>query len=225
MSVVDIVMLKIGELELSVGDRLPSERCLAERCDISRSSVRNALKELQSKRILSVRQGSGYFLASDFAFRQALDGQDSRWTPERIQQVFEARSLVTVRVTELGSARMSEQVLPELENTLVDLGKAVINSDVQSMEPLHNRFVNIIFEQCGNAEFIRMLHEVRIPSHYVVLMLQETEGDEKNAYFSEHVNLFQAIKKQDHQLAGQISARICGMLSDLFNKYAHAVFK
>jgi DNA-binding FadR family transcriptional regulator len=108
MSVVDTVLKAIGELGLDLGDRLPSERNLAELCDISRSSVRNALKELQSKRVVAVRQGSGYFISSDFALKQALDKKNEIWTVKRVQQVFEARILVGSHVTELGSQEMNE---------------------------------------------------------------------------------------------------------------------
>ncbi|MFK5925490.1 MAG: GntR family transcriptional regulator [Desulfuromusa sp.] len=224
MSVVDTVLETIGDLSLKVGDRLPSERSLAERCEISRSSVRNALKDLQSKRVLDVRQGSGYFLSSDFALQQALVGRNAEWSMQRVRQVFEARILVAAQVTELGSKEMTAESLQELEDCLVDLGKAVINIDLHAMELLHNCFINIIHERCSNPEYIRMLNEVKVPSHYIVSVMQMAEGDERNAYFSEHVNLFQAVKKQDHALAKEISTVICGKISGLFEKYAYAVF-
>lgn len=223
MSVVDTVLKEIGTLGLGVGDRLPSERSLAERCDISRSSVRNALKELQSKRVLDVRQGSGYFLASDFALQQVLGKQDEIWTMKRVKQIFEARVVVVAHITELGSRAMTDAALQQLEDCLVDLGRAVINVDIQAMEFLHNRFINIIYESCSNPEFIRMLNEVKIPSHYVVIVLQMAEGDERNAFFSEHVNLFQAVKNRNHVLAKDICVQICNKLSELFEKYAHDV--
>jgi len=224
MSVVDTVLGKIGGLGLNVGDRLPSERKLAERCEISRSSVRNALKELQSKRVLSVRQGNGYFLSSDFALQQALGGQDVSWTLKRIQQVFEARILVAAHVTELGSKEMTDFSIQKLENCLVDLGKAIISIDIPAMELLYNRFINIIHESCSNPEYIRMLNEVKIPSHYVVSVMQMAGGDERNAYFSEHVNLFQAVKKKDHALAKTVFRQICETLLGMFEQYSSVVF-
>lgn len=75
MTTVETLLKEISGLELSEGDRLPSERILAERCSISRTSIRNALKELQSSSILASRERSGYYLASQFALRQALSGK------------------------------------------------------------------------------------------------------------------------------------------------------
>ena len=224
MSVVDVVLEEIGGLGVHPGDRLPSERKLAELCDISRSSVRNALKELQSKRILAAKPGSGYYLASNFALHQALSGVDTEWTMERLQQVFDARVYVAAHVTKLGSVNITDSSLQELENCLVDLGKAVVNVDIRAMEILHNRFLDIIHESCSNPEYIRMLNEVQIPSQYVVSILQVADGEERNDFFSEHVNLFQAVKKRNHAMAKDVYVRICGKLSELFSKYVSVVF-
>jgi DNA-binding FadR family transcriptional regulator len=224
MSVVDIVLEEIGGLGVHLGDRLPSERKLAELCDISRSSVRNALKELQSKRVLATRPGSGYFLSSDFALHQALSGVDAEWTINRVRQVFEARTFVAARVTQLGSGNMTASSLQELEDCLVDLGKAVVNIDTRAMEIFHNRFINIIHENCLNPEYLRMLNEVQLPSHYVVSILQVVTGDERNDYFSEHVNLFHAVKNKEHSLARDVYVQICEKILSLFNKYTDVVF-
>jgi GntR family transcriptional regulator, transcriptional repressor for pyruvate dehydrogenase complex len=48
---------------LSSGDRLPSERELAERLDISRPVLRDALKELENRRLIVSRHGGGTFVA------------------------------------------------------------------------------------------------------------------------------------------------------------------
>lgn len=223
MSVVDTVLENISELELAEGDRLPSERNLAERCSISRSSVRNALKELQSRRVLAVKQGSGYFVSSNFALQQALGGQDSEWDMERIEQVLEVRKFVLAHITELSSRNMTNEQLLELEDCLVNLGKAVINVDIHSIDLLHNRFLNIIQESCSNREYIRMLNEVRIPSHYISNILQMAEGDDRNSFFSEHVNLFQALRKKNHPLTRELSEKLSDNFLKLFAKYSHFI--
>lgn len=223
MSVVDTVLNEIKGLKLMEGCRLPSERKLAEKCSISRSSVRNALKELQSRRVLAVRQGSGYFLSSGFALQQALSGKDSKWDMERIEQVLETQKFVAAHVIELSSRNMIAEQLHDLEDCLVALGRAIINVDIHAIDLLHNRFVNIIQGSCPNREYIRMLNEVRIPSYCVVTILQMADGDERNTFFSEHVNLFQAVKKKKHSLARELSEQISDNFFKLFKKYSHFI--
>ena len=48
---------------LSSGDRLPSERELAERLDISRPVLRDALKELENRQLIVSRHGGGTYVA------------------------------------------------------------------------------------------------------------------------------------------------------------------
>jgi GntR family transcriptional repressor for pyruvate dehydrogenase complex len=48
---------------LSSGDRLPSERELSERLDISRPVLRDALKELESRQLIVSRHGGGTYVA------------------------------------------------------------------------------------------------------------------------------------------------------------------
>ena len=60
---------------LKPGERLPSERDLAERFGVSRPSLREAITELQEKGLLSSRAGSGIFVADVLgsAFSNALN--------------------------------------------------------------------------------------------------------------------------------------------------------
>lgn len=59
---------------LSPGERLPSERELAERLGVSRPSLREAVAELQGKGLLAARAGAGIFVADVLgnAFSPAL---------------------------------------------------------------------------------------------------------------------------------------------------------
>lgn len=59
---------------LRPGERLPSERELAERMDVSRPSLREAIAELQARGLLVSRAGAGVYVAEMLgsAFSQAL---------------------------------------------------------------------------------------------------------------------------------------------------------
>jgi GntR family transcriptional repressor for pyruvate dehydrogenase complex len=57
--VADRIRAKILKGTLKPGDRLPSERELAEELQVNRGSVREALKKLEQLRLISIQQGSG----------------------------------------------------------------------------------------------------------------------------------------------------------------------
>ena len=54
----DIIELILEE-NLQPGDKLPNETILSERLNAGRSSVREAMKLLASRNIVTIRQGSG----------------------------------------------------------------------------------------------------------------------------------------------------------------------
>ncbi len=65
--VADLVVRELEDLIvqgiLVEGDRLPSERELAERFEISRPNIRTALKKLETAGLLTIRHGEGTFVA------------------------------------------------------------------------------------------------------------------------------------------------------------------
>ena len=54
----------ILEENLQPGDKLPNETILSERLNARRSSVREAMKLLASRNIVTIRQGSGTYISS-----------------------------------------------------------------------------------------------------------------------------------------------------------------
>ena len=59
----DIIAFILEE-NLQPGDKLPNETILSERLNAGRSSVREAMKLLASRNIVTIRQGSGTYIAS-----------------------------------------------------------------------------------------------------------------------------------------------------------------
>jgi len=54
----------IEELDLSLGDKLPTEKVMAERFRVSRPTLREALKLLEQEAVIDVYQGKGRFVAT-----------------------------------------------------------------------------------------------------------------------------------------------------------------
>jgi DNA-binding FadR family transcriptional regulator len=62
LDVADEILRSVALGAISPGDRLPNERQLAERCHVSRSTVREALVALELSGVVEVRRGSGCYL-------------------------------------------------------------------------------------------------------------------------------------------------------------------
>lgn len=62
--VADDIINFILEEKLVAGDKLPNETILSERLNVGRSTIREAMKILVSRNIVTIRQGSGTYVAS-----------------------------------------------------------------------------------------------------------------------------------------------------------------
>lgn len=146
------VKAMIAEGRLKSGDRLPPERDLAEKFVVSRTSVREALRALESLGFIEIRAGEGTFVreASVEALVEplALVMASQR---EAIGELFEARRLLEPAIAALAATRATPEELQEMERILeeqareVAAGKTGVTQDAQFHAAIgaaaHNRAI------------------------------------------------------------------------------------
>ncbi len=106
----------IREKQLSPGEKLPPERELAAMLNVSRPSLREALRALAIMNVIEMRQGDGTYITSlepdllveHLDFVLSLD--DSTFL-----QLFEARKIVEVGIASLAARRITDRQIQELE--------------------------------------------------------------------------------------------------------------
>jgi len=102
---------------LTAGERLPSERELATTLSVSRATVREALTELESKRLVIRQQGRGSTVAArddgDEALRTGLGAVEIE-----LRNATELRDLVEPRIAALAAQRAAESNLLQLEDVV-----------------------------------------------------------------------------------------------------------
>jgi len=120
------VKAMIAEGRLKSGDRLPPERDLAEKFVVSRTSVREALRALESLGLLEIRPGEGTFVREvsvDALIEPlALIMASQR---EAIGELFEARRLLEPAIAALAARRATPDEIHEMERILEEQGKEV----------------------------------------------------------------------------------------------------
>lgn len=94
LDVVDKLRLLIKEEGITIGEKLPSERELAERLQVGRSSIREALRSLELLGLIETRRGEGTFLA-DFQKHQLVEVLAGfiMQQPNSVEDVHETRSV------------------------------------------------------------------------------------------------------------------------------------
>lgn len=117
--VVEQLYQLIEEGKLKAGDRLPSERELAETFRVSRSSVREAIRMLEREGFVVSRPGSGTFIAAVEveALIQPLASLLSRGK-DALLDLFEMRRLVEPSIAALAAERATPADIARLEEIL-----------------------------------------------------------------------------------------------------------
>ncbi len=109
----------IADGQLKSGDRLPPERDLAERFRVSRTSVREALRALESTGLIEIRPGEGTFVreisVEALVEPLALVILTQR---EAIAELYEARRLLEPPIAALAARRASDEAIAELGRIL-----------------------------------------------------------------------------------------------------------
>jgi GntR family transcriptional repressor for pyruvate dehydrogenase complex len=120
---------KIRLGELNEGNRLPSERDLAVAMQISRATLREAVRVLSEAGVLVVRPGSsgGIYVASGYVPFELLRSKSDLRLGE-VAGVLEARRLLEPRVAQLASMNAREADFTRL-HTIIDQQKALIDGD------------------------------------------------------------------------------------------------
>ncbi|CAK7004806.1 MAG: HTH-type transcriptional repressor NanR [Desulfovibrio sp.] len=94
---------------LAIGDRIPSERALAERLKVSRPSVRGALKALESEGVLEIRHGGGTYLKSLSSPVYYQYTSDHRENLSLLKNLVQARQAVEEWAVVEAAARITSQ--------------------------------------------------------------------------------------------------------------------
>ncbi len=152
MSVTDEAILQIKSMiisgELRPGDRLPPEKELSERLDLSRSSLREAVKALGMFRVLDVRRGDGTYVTSlkPALLSEALSFVVDLHQDDTVLQLMEVRRILEAATTRMAAARVTEHDLIALrEEVSVDA-----DIDVEQLVEHDLRFHALIARAAGN---------------------------------------------------------------------------
>lgn len=126
--------------DLHPGDRLPSERLLAQQMAISRPTLREATRVLTESGVIEVRPGAGggMFVLTSTVPLDLIESRSNLRMGE-VAAVLQARRLFEPRVAQLAALNATEEDFEFLERTL-ELQKECDRDDRERMSQLDIRF-------------------------------------------------------------------------------------
>jgi GntR family transcriptional repressor for pyruvate dehydrogenase complex len=192
-------MIQSGELV--PGARLPPENQLAAQMGISRSGVREAVKVLESARVLEVRRGDGTFVTSlepklllegvGFAV-ELLQGQT-------LLEVMEVRRLLEPAATGLAARRITDAQLEELTAALQNMSDAA--TDPELLMQADVAFHRAVIASTGNETLTSLLDGLSGRTIRARIWRGLVLGSVTQATIEEHRAIYDALRVRDPFLA------------------------
>jgi GntR family transcriptional regulator, transcriptional repressor for pyruvate dehydrogenase complex len=185
---------------LQAGDALPSERELAERYGVGRSSVREALRMLESRGLIESR-GSGTFVIAPWRnpFQEPLSlvvaGEDVDRT-----QLFEVRRMLEAEAAALAARRRSRGDLELMHEATDEMEAAIDSAEVYVAADI--RYHLVIAEATGNRLLLHLMQAIRERLTEMFGTVFKFPGGPERS-LAQHRLITQAIAAEDAERARQ----------------------
>lgn len=201
LSLADQILNDIRENNLKAGDRLPSERQLAQKYGVSRSSVREAVRILQNKGLIRIEVGSGMYIPENTnqdRFQIAL------WKVN-YGELFETRNVLELHIILEICKTITEAEVRYIEEPLLVMerdyaaGQFVISHD--------NQFHNRIRQLCPNATMTQLVENllVELDAYGAHMPEMEQIWRETVPY---HREMLEAMRRHDCKKAEEAFGKI-----------------
>jgi GntR family transcriptional repressor for pyruvate dehydrogenase complex len=185
----DIISLILEE-NLQPGDKLPNESILSKRLDAGRSSIREAMKLLASRNIVSIRQGSGTYVASSPGMVEDPLGFLFIGNKKKlVHDLLEVRFLLEPSIAAMAATHATDDDIKKITALCDDVENLLNNGEDHTMKDIE--FHTAIAMSSKNLVVPRLIHS-SIP-----LFVETTENRLHNETIESHREIAQAIAAHD----------------------------
>jgi len=195
--VVEICRL-IRQHVYKAGDRLPPERELAEQLQVSRPTLREALRVLEMTGIVDSRHGGGTFIQDTFSagvvspLALVLEA-----TGDIVGDLWEARIIFEPAIAARAALRSTTDAVTQLEQLVANLDESIRNGDPDEITVQNDRDFHIaVARASGNQVAVRVLtliNELLLEGrrHFI------TSHERRVKAYAAHVLILQAIRDRN----------------------------
>jgi len=211
---------------LGPGDRLPPERELAEQFGLSRMSVRDALRTLESSGLVEIKVGSngGAFIREpNFdPLRETLSSM-LRSKKANILELAETRKIVETAIAGLAAERASKEDLREMREAVEAARQALAAGD-PNYGPHSVRFHAALTNGAKNHVLNLTVRSFRALFADVLEKLLPT-ADMAERAISDHWELYKAVEGHDAARARELMAQHLAYFEKKVKKLGDNLFK
>lgn len=203
-AVTDRIISQIQEGRYRAGDRLPTERELAEQLGVGRTSVREGLRFLEKLGVLEIRQGMGTVVRSlslGEVFEHLVPVQTIIELPDRdVRDIMHVRRVLEAESAQLAAQHATDRQLGRLEELLH--GMAASLEKPRDYLEMDLEFHVVVAEAASNPMLAQLVNLIRdIYTRYFEIVLRDPEMNKTSLGF--HRRLYAALRDHDADAARQ----------------------
>ncbi len=204
--IVEEIKTKILNGELKDGDMLQSQDEMAKAMEVSRTSLREALRRLELMGLIESKHGRGTFVKTvqPENFMNPLMG----FLPidkDTAVELLEARLHLEGSATALAAQKATPDDIEAMGDALEGMKKAAADFDVRRFIDLDVRFHLLIAEGTRNRIMIQVVNILRSLLHQLVGRVLDTNRDQLAQTLAQtidyHQRIFEAIRARDISMA------------------------
>ncbi|MEX0348066.1 MAG: FadR/GntR family transcriptional regulator [Paracoccaceae bacterium] len=198
----DIARKLAGDIESGryfVGERLPPERELAQKLDVSRTTVREALLALEIMRFIEIRVGSGVFVL-DQSQRAQSDFVEPDGAPP--SDVLAARRIIEGETAALAARNATTADLNKMQATIDEMAASI--HDIARFDVADAAFHTAISKAAANdvlAGFVAHLWRMREGNMWTRWYDQTRHASNREKSVEHHKIILRAIERRAPEVA------------------------
>jgi GntR family transcriptional repressor for pyruvate dehydrogenase complex len=202
-AIMEAIQVKIDSGELEVGQKLPSERVLAEQLGASRTTIREAIRTMNSYGILETLHGSGTFVRSAFGFPRL---EDDRVPTDSL---FELRQIVEPPIAGLAAKRRTDAQLTRMHTVIKKHRQAIDDENGAAALEADLEFHQLVLEASDNLAAETYLRDLYSGMHMDREVSLGVPGQNLRA-IETHLEILNSIERRDGAGAEQLmSEHLC----------------
>jgi len=193
---------------LKPGDKLLSERELAEKLQVSRASVREALRALEMMGFVEIKAGGGTFI-KETSGDEIIQPLAMFLSIEKgsFFEIYEIRKIFEIASAHLAAQRATPVDLAKIEDNLEKMKAALTDDDSEKGEDSDAAFHFSIAEATQNGWLLRLLNTISDSFHKSISaarrQLYLTPGYPQ-ILMDQHTKIFEAIRDRNSSLAQKV---------------------
>ncbi|ATW23724.1 FadR/GntR family transcriptional regulator [Candidatus Formimonas warabiya] len=189
---------------LNPGNKLPSERNLAESFQTSRPTIREALRVLEIMGLTESRVGQGTFIKAKtlMDIDNVLSEIETQTSP---LEIFEARLAIETFLVKLAAKNATKEDINHLSHYIDQLDE--LDNDVNNYTKfvqLDNQFHERVALAANNtllAKYMQIINNARLENLWETLKRRSSTSERLKKFQEQHQKIFAAIKDRDSALA------------------------